>query len=99
MKARELVRMVHPTAIPAPVEAYVDRVSAILKIDMSLDENEPGWSFENKGKKYICLNGKDSQERQRFTICHELAHVVLGLPSASGSAFVELCKEVAERNV
>jgi len=81
MEARKLVRMVNPTAIPAPVEAYVERVGAVLNIDMSLGENEPGWSFENKGKKYICVNGKDSPERRRFTICHELAHLVLGLPS------------------
>lgn len=81
MEARKLVRMVNPTAIPAPVEAYVERVGAVLNIDMSLDDNEPGWSFENKGKKYICVNGKDSHERRRFTICHELAHLVLGLPS------------------
>jgi uncharacterized protein DUF955 len=81
MKARELVRMVNPTTIPAPMEAYVGRVGAILKVDMELGDNEPGWSFESNGKKYICVNGKDSPERQRFTICHELAHIVLGLPS------------------
>jgi Zn-dependent peptidase ImmA (M78 family) len=81
MKARELVRMTNPTVIPVPVEAYVERVGAVLKIDDSLSENEPGWSFENKNKKYICVNGNDIPERQRFTICHELAHMVLGLPS------------------
>lgn len=81
MKARELAQMTNPTVIPVPVEAYVERAGMILKIDDTLSENEPGWSFENKGKKYICVNGNDSQERQRFTICHELAHIVLGLPS------------------
>jgi hypothetical protein len=81
MKARELVRLVQPTAIPAPVEAYVERMGAILKIDMSLADNEPGYNFPHKDKKYICVNGNDSPERQRFTICHELAHIVLGLPS------------------
>jgi hypothetical protein len=81
MKARELVRMVQPTAVPAPVEAYVERVGAVLKTDMSLAENEPGYNFPHNGKTYICVNGKDSPERQRFTICHELAHIVLGLPS------------------
>ncbi len=81
MKARELVRMTNPTVIPVPVEAYVERVGAVLKIDKTLTENEPGWSFENKGKKYICVNGNDIPERQRFTICHELAHIALGLPS------------------
>ena len=32
-------------------------------------------------KHYICVNAKDREERQRFTACHELAHIVLGLPS------------------
>lgn len=81
MKARELVRLVNPTAIPAPVEAYIERAGAVLKIETDLGPDEPGWSFENNGKKCICINGKDSLERQRFTICHELAHIVLGLPS------------------
>jgi hypothetical protein len=47
--------------------------------DLALDE--PGWSFENSGKHYICVNGKDSDERRNFTACHEIAHIVLGLPS------------------
>jgi hypothetical protein len=43
--------------------------------------HEPGWSFESNGKYYICVNGNDSKERCRYTACHELAHIVLGLPS------------------
>ena len=39
------------------------------------------WSFQNRGKHYICVNSKDSYQRQRFTVCHELAHIVLNLPS------------------
>jgi Zn-dependent peptidase ImmA (M78 family) len=27
------------------------------------------------------VNGNDSDERQRFTACHEAAHIELGLPS------------------
>jgi hypothetical protein len=81
MRARELVRLVNPTAIPAPVEAYVERMGAVLRVRDDLNDNEPGWSFPHNGKQYICVNSKDSQERQRFTICHELAHIVLGLPS------------------
>ena len=65
MRARELVRMVNSTSIPAPIEAYAEQVGAVLRVRMDLDENEPGWSFENKGKKYICVNESDSRERQR----------------------------------
>src|SRR5882724_7100081 len=82
MKARELVRMVNPTAIPAPLGAYVERVGAVLKFDPSLADNEPGYNLPHpNGKKYIYINSNNSPERQRFTICHELAHIVLGLAS------------------
>lgn len=80
-RARQLVRETSPKSIPVSVEAYVQTVGAVLRIDPELGEDEPGWSFENKGKYYICVNANDSIERQRFTICHELAHIVLGLPS------------------
>jgi Zn-dependent peptidase ImmA (M78 family) len=32
----------------------------------------------------ITINSTESSERQRFTVCHEVAHIVLGLPSAHG---------------
>jgi hypothetical protein len=82
LKARELVRKVSPTAIPVAVEAYVANVGPILRYDTELGPDEPGWSFPNGGKHYICVNANDRPERQRFTICHELAHIVLGLASA-----------------
>jgi hypothetical protein len=81
LKARELVAKVNPTRIPVPVEAYAAHVGAILRPQADLDPDEPGWSFENAGKHYICVNANDRLERQRFTVCHELAHIVLGLPS------------------
>ena len=84
MKARELVRIVNSDSIPAPVEQYLEHVGAILRVQTDLDENEPGWSFKNNGTSYICVNGKDRRERQRFTVCHELAHIFLGLPSDHG---------------
>jgi hypothetical protein len=81
LKARELVGKVNPTTIPVPVEAYVEHVGAVLRPQTDLSPDEPGWSFNNNGKHYICVNAKDRPERQRFTVCHELAHIVLGLPS------------------
>ena len=50
--------------------------------DTTLDDNEPGYFLPHpSGKKYIYVNGNNSPERQRFTVCHELAHIILGLPS------------------
>ena len=81
LKARGLVKSVNPTAPPVPVEAYLEKIGAVLRRRYDLEPNEPGWSFEHEGKHYVCVNGKDSDERQRFTICHEAAHIALGLPS------------------
>lgn len=81
LKARDLVAKVNPTTIPVPVEAYAGHVGAVLRPHTDLGPDEPGWSFENAGKHYICVNANDRLERQRFTVCHELAHIVLGLPS------------------
>jgi hypothetical protein len=81
MKARAIVKRVAPRTAPVRVEDYVEYVGGILKIDRNLGSHESGWGFENEGKFYICVNGNDKEERRRFTVCHEIAHHVLGLPS------------------
>jgi hypothetical protein len=81
LTARELINKVSPTIIPVPIKAYVEHIGAVLRLEHDLQPSEPGWSFERTGKHYICVNAKDREERQRFTTCHELAHIVLGLPS------------------
>ena len=81
LKARQFVAKVKPTTIPVPVKPYLDEVGAILRPESDLLPDEPGWSFESKGKRYICVNARDREERQRFTICHEIAHFTLNLPS------------------
>lgn len=82
LKARGLINKVGPTTIPVSVNAYVEHIGAVLRVERDLDPDEPGWSFTNSsGRRYICVNGKDSDERQNFTACHEIAHIVLGLPS------------------
>lgn len=81
LKARALVNKVAPTAVPVPVEAYVAEVGAVLRKDHSLSPEEAGYCFTKDGRHYICVNGNDRPQRQRFTICHEIAHIVSGLPS------------------
>jgi len=81
MRARELIGKVGPLAIPVSIEAYLDHVGAVLRVRYDMEPNEAGMSFKSKDKHIICVNGRDSLERQRFTACHELAHIVLGLPS------------------
>lgn len=82
-RARRLVSEVAPGAIPTPVEAYVEHVGAKLRVE-DLPANESGYTMELRGKHHIAVNGNDRSERQRFTACHELGHIVLDLPSEHG---------------
>lgn len=51
-----------------------------------LPVGEAGSTLERRGKRYILVNEQDPPMRQRFTILHEIAHHVLGLPSVHGQA-------------
>jgi IrrE N-terminal-like domain len=72
---------VNPTTIAAALDACAAEVGAVIRLQHDLEPTEPGWSFHNNGKHYICINANDKPERRRFTIGHEIAHIVLGLPS------------------
>ena len=80
-KARGFVSKVNPTTIPVPMDPYLKEVQAVLRVETDMEPEEAGYSIALGGKRYICVNGNDREERQRFTICHEIAHIVLGLPS------------------
>jgi len=81
LKARELVQKVKPTSVPVPAELYVQEVGAVIRPQDDMEADEAGYCFESNGKRFICTNAKDRPERQRFTVCHEVAHLWLGLPS------------------
>jgi hypothetical protein len=86
LKAREFVRKVNPTTIPVPVEMYAREIAARIDYDKSMGDDEAGCTTPIGGKLVISVNGNDRPERQRFTICHEVAHAVLGLPSEHGGS-------------
>ena len=85
LKARQFVRKVNPAAIPVPVEMYAREVDAVIRPQTNLGPEEAGYCFQNDAKYFICTNANDRAERQRFTVCHEIAHIVLGLPSQHGT--------------
>jgi Zn-dependent peptidase ImmA (M78 family) len=85
LKARELVRKVGPITFPVSVEMYAKEVEAVVRPQADLGPDEAGYCFQNNGKRFICTNANDSSERQRFTACHEVAHIRLGLPSQHAS--------------
>jgi Zn-dependent peptidase ImmA (M78 family) len=48
--------------------------------DMAADE--AGTCFPMADGSYrLCINANDRIERRRFTVCHEIGHIVLGLKS------------------
>lgn len=79
-RARKLVSDVAPAVVPCPVEEYVQHVGAKLRIE-DLPSDEPGYTMELRGQPHIVVNVNDRTERQRFTVCHELGHIVLEVPS------------------
>jgi Zn-dependent peptidase ImmA (M78 family) len=81
LKAREFVNKVSPTSLPVSVRAYADQVGAIIHVDEDLKPDEQGYCVDINGKLRICVNENDDETRRRFTVCHEIAHRVLGLPS------------------
>lgn len=80
-EARKFIREIGSTRIPAPVEAYVERVDGIVRLDTDLEADQPAFSFLARGRQQICINAYDRPQRRRFSICHELGHIVLKLPS------------------
>lgn len=79
--ARRLLSKVAQPSLPVVLKPYLDHIGAVLKPQDDLSPDEPGFSFQHKSKWYIAVNAKDSEDRQRFTICHEIAHIELQIPS------------------
>lgn len=85
MKARDLLRRVRVTGAPVKVEIYLEAFGCELKREKSLAPGESGCFFEHKGKRFVVVSDNDSEERQRFTVCHEIAHIDLGLADEHGA--------------
>lgn len=97
LRARAFVSKVNPTTIPVSMDGYLAEANAVVRVENDLQEGLFGMSFCIAGKNHICINGNDSPERQRFTICHEIAHVVLGLPSDHKAQWWSAKRPLAER--
>jgi|CXWL01.1.fsa_nt_gi hypothetical protein len=85
MKAREFIAKCDPLALPVSVDHYAGQIDGIVSVE-ALQENEDAWSVRLPNGKYrICVNCTHNNRRRRFSVCHEVAHVVLEI-SADHSA-------------
>lgn len=84
MKARQFVRDAGIASVPVDLELYAAKANATIKVKHDLSDDESGHTFPVKDRHIIAVNGNHREERQRFTVLHEIAHIVLGLPSQHG---------------
>lgn len=82
VRARRLCRKLTLEQVRLPLRDYLNAItdlpgSIILRLDDTLDDDASGHTVKVAGKHCIVLNANHSEERQRFTACHEIGHIVL----------------------
>lgn len=81
VRARQLVADSAPSNPLNDLSAYAAAANAVIRYE-DLREGESGYTMTKPGgRQVIVVNKNEKESRQRFTICHEIAHIVLGLNS------------------
>ena len=81
MKARQFMTGLDLSRIDEDLSVYLEKVNAKLSTE-ELGEGESGYTLTRRnGKSSIVVNELERKERRRFSACHEVAHLVLGLAS------------------
>lgn len=86
LKARSFLAKLDQSP-PVSVSAYAQAIGADIYFDKNLPDSTGGFTTTIGPKHVIVVNANDSPERRRFTICHEIGHLVLGLPTAHDGTF------------
>ena len=81
LKAREFLRDAGSPSVPVDIKRLAAAANAKIRVAYDLADDESGQTTPFKDKHIIIVNGNHREERQRFTVLHEIAHIVLGLPS------------------
>ena len=89
LRARQVSRHLTAEQVQLPLPQFVKELKGIdanvvIRFDDTLDADEAGHTVPIAGKQCIIINANDRVERQRFTACHEIAHIVLGLATEHG---------------
>ncbi|TAK81060.1 MAG: ImmA/IrrE family metallo-endopeptidase [Betaproteobacteria bacterium] len=72
-----------PGLVAVDLEAYARAANARIRYE-ALDAGESGYTVSKGTGFVITVSSDESPERQRFTVCHEIAHIILELPSVHG---------------
>lgn len=84
VRARAFVRNCGVDAVPVDLQKYLSAANAEVRFSKRLAPGEAGNTMYVGDRHLISLNPNDKLERQRFTVLHEIAHIVLELPSNHG---------------
>ena len=75
-RAEELLYKSGTTLLPIAVEKLAEHVGAVIRKG-PLPSDLSGFLVQGGGRKLICVNSLHAKPRQRFTIAHEIGHIVL----------------------
>lgn len=84
LMARQFIKKAGITEIPVDLARCAAAINARIETRYDLSDDESGQTFALGGQNIILVNGNQREERQRFTVLHEIGHVVLELPSQHG---------------
>ena len=81
LKARQFMAGLDLSNIDKDLTVYTRKVNAKLTTE-EMSPGESGYTLTRRdGKSSIVVNELERRERQRFSACHEVGHLVLGLAS------------------
>lgn len=89
MRAREFITRVSIDVMPVDLKDYVNAAGAKLEVRWNMKDDEAGYTIPLPDHYLICVNGTQREERQRFTVLHEIAHIILELPSSHSEGLDE----------
>jgi Zn-dependent peptidase ImmA (M78 family) len=89
LRARQMSRHLTADQVRLPLPQFVKELKGVannivIRFDDTLAADEAGHTVPVGSKQCIIINANDRAERQRFTACHEVAHLVLGLATEHG---------------
>ena len=73
---RDLLLQFDINSVPVDVESIATQIGAEIRRE-DFDEDLSGFALQKNGSKFIGINSTEGHERQRFTIAHELGHLIL----------------------
>ena len=85
VRARQFIREIGINSIPVEMAPWLRKANAVHKVRYDLPDDVSGNTTLINDRHCIFVNGRHTAERQRFTILHEIAHILLRIRSAHDS--------------